>query len=187
MIKIIILRNRNEKSLFLIGIILVQVCSNCFAGGEAMPLDAKKAARLFIVATMRIKDNRAKKGVFEKLKQATSLKNMNEALGLAGGVATVVGTTALAAKRVRSYFFTKKKDEVKHLISQQEQDFHVARKTLIDSLNKNADGEIGASGLPKGCDQAVRALVVLPGGQEELEKIKDIFQKYFGLRAENQG
>jgi hypothetical protein len=60
-----------------------------------------------------------------------------------------------------------------------EQDLFVARQEVVDSLYKNADGEIGAYGLPKACDKAIRKLVLMPGGCEELEEVKTVFKKYF--------
>jgi hypothetical protein len=67
---------------------------------------------------------------------------------------------------------------VKKLENKQKRELIAAKKTLLDSLKKNVAGAMGSFGLPKACDPAVQALVLLPGGKEELEKIIDLFKQY---------
>jgi hypothetical protein len=76
---------------------------------------------------------------------------------------------------------------VKRLRFKQERAILIAKKNLLNLIKKNIRGEIGAYSLPKACDQAVRALVLLPGGLEELEKVTLMFKKYMATKIVMKG
>ena len=162
-----------KKLLLSSSIIIMQFWHNNCACSETLSqiaINSRKIAKMALAAAIKIKNNQAQKGFFE---------NVKSSVNMAGGIAATVGTFTVTVKQIQSYFFTQKSNEVNQLICQQERDFIVARKALIDLLHKNNNGIIGIYGLPKECEEATRNLVLLPGGYEEVEKIKKIFHLYF--------
>jgi hypothetical protein len=58
------------------------------------------------------------------------------------------------------------------------------RQIIADLIIKHADGEIGGYGLPIACDAEIKKLISLPGGQEVLKELQELFEKFFKTQKE---
>jgi hypothetical protein len=123
---------------------------------------------------MKLK-NKETQGIFQKT--VHSLKKMctEKPLEALKGITEVIGGVFSAGGAW--YIFSNSREVNKDVA--QAKALAIARQELIKLLDKNSDGEIGAYGLPKACDDAVKKLIFIPGGTEELKKIVEIFREFY--------
>jgi hypothetical protein len=57
------------------------------------------------------------------------------------------------------------------------------RQTIADLIINHADSKIGVYGLPVVCDAEIKKLISLPGGQEVLKELQELFEKFFKTKA----
>jgi hypothetical protein len=167
-------RTMRRSAFAFIFIVLWTLCFESFAGKEDIHLAAQKAARIALAAVMKIK-NEETQGICRKA--ILSLKKMcaEKPLEALKGITAVIGGVFSAGGAW--YALSNSRAGNKEVI--QEKALANARQELIELLDKNSNEEIGVYGLPKACDGAIKKLIFLPGGREELKKIIDVFQEYF--------
>jgi hypothetical protein len=155
---------------FLMVFCLVQSASNSYALDVSEV--AKKAAQVVLTATVKMAE---------------------EAKGCVCDIVSVIneksawGKFELACRVIVFMFYSHRLylfltgDDIEKIKNKQKCDFYIAKQNLINIVQLHAHDKIGSSGLPEACEQAACALVMLPGGETELERIKLIFQRYFVL------
>ena len=174
---------------FFILFLSTQPCRKSYAVGESVGLEAVKAATAAGKEITKVLVNGSKDvgiNAAEKIREsATTLAEgakdigINSATKIAEAVKKITYAAWAGIGTVASYMGYRITADIKDRLHKkhQEHDLRVAKQVLLDLLVKNANGKMKLFGRPEGCEKAACTLAAMPGGEDELKKIIEIFKR----------
>jgi preprotein translocase subunit SecG len=103
--------------------------------------------------------------------------------GIAGAIVKVTSTawpTFCVVMSLYGIYWTHQQlaTSAERIKKQQEADFAIASKKLIDLLVEHANEKVAELGIPEACEQAARELMLLPNGLEEFKRVVGVYTSY---------